>query len=116
MAARQAAAPAAERVGKIITSRQARLALAVALVWDLIQAPAQVATLSGVLALPIEAVDIGLDVIAGLFFVRLLGFHWALAPTFLLEALPFVDVAPTWTACVWLVIEARKHEGRFVKA
>lgn len=115
MAAKQAA-PAAERVGKLVTSKEARLALAVALIWDLVQAPAQVATLSGLLALPIEAVDIGLDILAGLFFARLLGFHWALAPTFLLEALPFVDVAPTWTACVWLVIQARKHEGRFVKA
>lgn len=108
--------PVAERVGKIVSGRDARLAMAIAIVLDLVQAPAQVATLSGVLALPVEAVDIGLDVFAGLLFTRLLGFHWALAPTFLLEALPFVDVAPTWTACVWLVINARKNEGRFVKS
>lgn len=99
----------------IVTPAKARAAFILAIVVDLLQAPAQVATLSGVLALPTQAIDLGVDVVTALIMSRLLGFHWALAPTFLLEALPFVDVAPTWTACVWIVIQARKSEGRYEK-
>lgn len=42
----------------------------------------------------------------------LLGFHWLLLPTFLLEVVPLVDAMPTWTACVLAVIAIRRREGR----
>jgi hypothetical protein len=53
-----------------------------------------------------------LDVAAMVLTWRLLGFHPLLLPTFLLELLPVVDVLPTWTGCVALVIALRKREPR----
>lgn len=35
--------------------------------------------------------------------VRLLGFHWALLPALAAEAIPALDLAPTWTASVLLI-------------
>ena len=46
---------------------------------------------------------------------RLVGFHWALLPALALELIPFVDLAPTWVACVAYVIAQRKREGRYVE-
>jgi hypothetical protein len=49
-----------------------------------------------------------LDVIAAAVMWRLLGFHPLLLPTFMIELVPIVDMLPTWTGCVALVISARK--------
>lgn len=100
---------------RLVTSGQARMAMLLAIVVDLLQAPANVASLSVALAMPIEMVDMAIDAVVAIIMTRLLGFHWALAPGFLLELMPIVDIAPTWTACVYVVTEARKREGRFVK-
>lgn len=35
--------------------------------------------------------------------IKLLGFHWAFLPTLAVEAIPGLDLAPTWTAAVLLV-------------
>ena len=40
----------------------------------------------------------------------LLGFHPLLLPTFLLEVLPVVDMLPTWTGCVAVVVALRKRQ------
>ena len=53
-------------------------------------------------------VDKGLDVVAALLLWRLLGWHWALLPTFAVELLPFAELAPTWTAAVWFITRKRK--------
>ena len=55
-------------------------------------------------------VDEILDVIALIFTTRLLGFHPLLLPTFVLELVPIVDVLPTWTGCVALVVATRKGQ------
>ena len=55
-------------------------------------------------------VDEILDVVALIGTARLLGFHPLLLPTFVLEFVPFVDVVPTWTACVALVVALRKKQ------
>ena len=49
-----------------------------------------------------------LDVLALILTTRLLGFHPLLLPTFVVELFPIVDVLPTWTACVALVVAMRK--------
>src|SRR5689334_12524929 len=49
-----------------------------------------------------------LDVIALVATTRLIGFHPLLLPTFILELVPVVDVLPTWTGCVALVVAIRK--------
>ena len=54
--------------------------------------------------------DEALDVIAALLIARLLGFHPLLLPTFVLEFVPLVDMLPTWTGCVALVVALRKKQ------
>jgi hypothetical protein len=44
-----------------------------------------------------------LDLIVAAALIRLLGFHWALLPTLAAELVPALDLAPTWTAVVWLL-------------
>jgi hypothetical protein len=51
-----------------------------------------------------------LDVIAMILIWPLLGFHLLLLPTFVLEFLPVIDVLPTWTGCVAIVIALRKRQ------
>jgi hypothetical protein len=53
-------------------------------------------------------VDEVLDVLTAAVTWRLLGFHPLLLPTFMIEFLPITDMLPTWTACVALVVAARK--------
>jgi hypothetical protein len=57
-------------------------------------------------------VDEIIDVVAMILTVRLLGFHLLLLPTFVVEFLPLVDMLPTWTGCVAVVIALRKREQR----
>lgn len=53
-----------------------------------------------------------IDVIVMLQTSWLIGFHWLLLPSFILEIIPLVDEFPTWTACVIAVIILRKRERR----
>jgi len=53
-----------------------------------------------------------LDVMAMLLTIWLLGFHLLLLPTFAIEILPIVDVLPTWTGCVGLVVAHRRRQMR----
>jgi hypothetical protein len=53
-----------------------------------------------------------LDVVALIATTKLLGFHPLLLPTFILEMLPVMDVLPTWTGCVALVVALRKKQQR----
>lgn len=41
--------------------------------------------------------------------VKLLGFHWAFLPTLAAEAMPALDLAPTWTAAVLLVTGSQRR-------
>jgi len=49
-----------------------------------------------------------LDVAVGAVLVWLIGWHWALLPAFVAELVPALDLAPTWTASVWLATRGRK--------
>jgi len=51
-----------------------------------------------------------IDVAAMVLTTLVLGFHWLLLPTFVLEFIPFLDWAPTWTGCVAAVIALRKRD------
>jgi hypothetical protein len=53
-----------------------------------------------------------IDLCTMVFSIALLGFHWLLLPTFLVEFIPVVDMLPTWTGCVVAVIALRKREQR----
>ncbi len=54
--------------------------------------------------------DEAIDVAAMVLTVWLLGFHPLLLPTFVIELLPVVDVLPTWTGCVGVVIARRRQQ------
>jgi hypothetical protein len=98
-----------------VTAGKARLAIAIAVIVDAIQVPLQGASLTGIGTLPAEAIDLAIDAATALVLSRLLGFHWALLPSLLVELIPFVDVAPTWIACAMYVISRRKAEGKYVE-
>lgn len=53
--------------------------------------------------------DEGIDLVAAAATWALLGFHPLLLPTFVVEFLPLVDMLPTWTGCVALVVSLRKR-------
>jgi len=52
--------------------------------------------------------DQALDVLAMIATTRLLGFHPLLLPSFILELIPVMDMLPTWTGCVALVVASRR--------
>ena len=86
----------------ILTRQRIVSAFAVAVATDALQ------MLMGPLG--ITFADEVLDVIAMILTWRLLGFHALLLPTFVLEILPIVDVLPTWTGCVGIVVAMRKRQ------
>jgi hypothetical protein len=51
-----------------------------------------------------------LDVAAMALIAPAIGFHPLLLPAFVLEFLPVVDLVPTWTGCVALVVALRKKQ------
>ena len=55
-----------------------------------------------------------IDVVAMLLVSWLIGFHWLLLPSFILELVPLIDEFPTWTACVMAVIILRRREQRSI--
>ena len=86
----------------VLTRQRIQLAYAVAIVTDVVQ-----------FALgPVgwTFADELLDIVAMILTWRLIGFHPLLLPTFLLEFLPVVDMLPTWTGCVAIVIGLRKRQ------
>ncbi len=86
-----------------ITPADVRKARIVAVTADLLQIVLLPAFFPGTLS---PAADI-IDVVVALIMLRLLGWHWAFLPTFLVELVPLVDLVPTWTAAVFLVTRER---------
>lgn len=50
-----------------------------------------------------------IDVVTMIIQSWLLGFHPLFLPTFVVEFIPVVDMLPTWTACVALVVSMRRR-------
>lgn len=57
-------------------------------------------------ASPLDAV---LDVVVALLLTLLIGWHIAFIPSFLIKALTFADLAPTWTAAVLFATRGRRE-------
>jgi len=79
-----------------------RIALAIAIAGAM---DALMIALGPVAWLPTDEI---LDVATMIAISLLIGFHPLLLPTFVLEALPFAESLPTWTACVGAIILWRK--------
>jgi hypothetical protein len=86
----------------VLTKSRVRLAYAVAVTADALQIA--LGPLGWVF------VDQVIDIIAMCLTWGAIGFHPLLLPTFLVEFIPFVDMLPTWTACVALVVALRKKQ------
>ena len=95
-------------------------ALAIAVVADLLQLPLALGWLAALLPAgllvagpPLETLAVAVDLVAAAATIALLGFHWVLLPTIVLEAVPVIGAAPTWTGCVLFVIwRKRQHAPR----
>ena len=86
----------------VLTKSRVKLAYAVAVTADALQL--LLGPLGWVFA------DEIIDVIAMCLTWRAIGFHALLLPTFALEFIPVIDMLPTWTACVALVVTLRKKQ------
>src|SRR5438094_232360 len=86
----------------VLTRNRVRLAYAVAVGADALQ------LLLGPLGW--AWADEIIDFVAMFLTWRAIGFHLLLLPTFALEFIPIVDMLPTWTACVALVVSLRKKQ------
>ena len=86
----------------VLTRNRIRLAYAVAVTADALQ------LVLGPLgwAFPDEVIDVAAMVLT----VGAIGFHPLLLPTFVVEFIPLVDMLPTWTACVALVVALRRKQ------
>lgn len=92
-----------------LTRNRIVLAFAVSVMADALQFPINAASATGLLAIPGETADVMLDLVVMILTSALLGFHWALLPSFILEAVPGLDLVPTWTGCVAFVVWRRKQ-------
>ncbi len=54
-----------------------------------------------------SALDDVLDVVVGIIMIRLVGWHIAFLPAFIVEAVPVGDLAPTWTIAVLLATRSK---------
>jgi hypothetical protein len=90
---------------KLSTPKRIHLAWMVAILVDAVQIGLFpiTGTLSSWLGAPLDILAMGL-------LWSLLGWHWALAPSFLFELLPIAELAPTWTLATWIVVRKRKAE------
>jgi hypothetical protein len=64
----------------------------------------------------LEPLNLVFDVVMALVFIGLVGWHWALLPAFISEAIPGWDLVPTWTAAVFLATRRREVEATPVEA
>jgi hypothetical protein len=86
----------------VLTRRRIWLACGVAVATDCLQLA------GGMLVGPGWFLDAGVDVVAMVLQTLLLGFHPLFLPTFVMKALPGVEMLPTWTGCTLLVIGLRR--------
>jgi hypothetical protein len=85
-------------VRRVVSPRRVWLARGIALAADALQITIFPAFVQGILS-PLNA---ALDVLVMLLLILLVGWHIAFVPTFIVEQVPFADLAPTWTVAVWI--------------
>jgi hypothetical protein len=51
--------------------------------------------------------DAALDVVVAILLTLLVGWHIAFIPSFIIKALPFADMAPTWTVAVLIATRGK---------
>jgi hypothetical protein len=97
-----------EPVGKSPLSKtRLRAAWIIAIAVDAIQLATAPVEFGGPPAWIIEGVG---DLVTMALLWAIVGFHWALLPSFVTKLLPLVDIAPTWTLAVYLATRGRGEE------
>ncbi len=86
---------------KPLSKARVRTALVLAVIVDALQIAVQATGPFQVL------LDWPLDLATALVMLGLVGFHWAFIPTVFAEAVPWLDVVPTWTLSVILATRGR---------
>lgn len=84
-----------------LSKTRLRLVWAIALLVDAIQFPVMA---TGPLGWFLGA---GLDLITMVVLWAMLGFHWAFLPSFITEAVPYLNLAPLWTLAVAMATRGR---------
>jgi hypothetical protein len=56
----------------------------------------------------LSPLNAAVDVVVAILLIALLGWHIAFVPTFIIEQLPFADLAPTWTIATFIVTRKSK--------
>jgi hypothetical protein len=87
------------RMAKLMTQKQVWAARAIALAADAVQVVLFPFFVGGI---P-EGADMAVDVVAAALLCWICGPHPAFLPTFIAEALPAVDLVPSWTLAVMFV-------------
>jgi hypothetical protein len=100
--------------GKMPSKTRIVLAFAVSLVADALQFPLNGVVATGLFALPGELADFVLDCVVMVITSLLLGFHWVLLPSLVVEMVPGIDLLPTWTGCVAWLVWHRKQQAKKV--
>jgi hypothetical protein len=88
-----------DRMTKALTPKRIWLARGVALAADAVQLGLFPLFVGGV---P-EGADLALEAVTGVLLCALCGFHAAFLPTVIAEALPLVDMFPSWTLATLFV-------------
>ncbi len=86
-----------------LTTERIRIARLIAASADLLQIVLLPAFFPAVLS---PAADV-IDLVVAVALLRLVGWHWAFLPTFVVEMVPFVDLVPTWTLAVAIATRRR---------
>jgi len=86
---------------KEMTKKRVRLALATAMLADVLQLGILPLLAEGVI--PYAVVNDVLDVLVAVAMLLMIGWHWAFLPSFALELVPALNLVPTWTAAVLFV-------------
>jgi hypothetical protein len=61
--------------------------------------------------------DIAVDIVAAILLTLLVGWHIAFIPSFIIKALPFADLAPTWTVAIFIATHGQtKKPAEIIKA
>ena len=82
----------------LLTRRRVRAARILAALVDLFQ----IALLPTLFPVAVSGVNNIIDIGAAVVLIAMTGFHWAYLPTFMIEMVPMAEVAPTWTAAVYI--------------
>jgi hypothetical protein len=64
----------------------------------------------------LEGVDLAVDGIVAVLLIALCGFHPAFLPTMIAEALPVVDLVPSWTLAAMFVTRGRSKPLKLTEA